>query len=102
MHNRYEFHEKLEMLMDSSNVYFQPPASVQLSYPCVIYTLGTGDMKRADDSVYMYTHSYEVTFIYKRPNIDIVEQVLKTFSMSSIYRVYVSDNLNHYAFKIYY
>lgn len=102
MHNRSELHEKLEMLIDSSNVYFQPPASVQLSYPCVIYTLGTGDMKRADDSVYMYTHSYEVIFIYKRPNIDIVEQVLKTFSMSSIYRVYVSDNLNHYAFKIYY
>lgn len=102
MHNRSELHKKLERLMGSSNVYFQPPASVQLSYPCVIYTLGTGDMKRADDSVYMYTYSYEVTFIYKRPNIDIVEQVLKTFSMSSVYRVYVSDNLNHYAFRIYY
>lgn len=102
MHNRSELHKKLERLMGSSNVYFQPPASVQLSYPCVIYTLGTGDMKRADDSVYMYTYSYEVIFIYKRPNIDIVEQVLKTFSMSSIYRVYVSDNLNHYAFRIYY
>ena len=102
MHNRSELNKKLERLIGSSNVYFQPPTSVQLSYPCVIYTLGTGDMKRADDSVYMYTYSYEVTFIYKRPNIDIVEQVLKTFSMSSIYRVYVSDNLNHYAFRIYY
>ena len=102
MHNRYELHEKLEELIDSSNVYFQPPVSVQLSYPCVIYTLGTGDMKRADDSVYAYTYSYEVTFIYKKPNVDIVEQVLKTFSMSSIYRVYVSDNLSHYAFRVYY
>ena len=102
MHNRSELNKKLERLIGSSNVYFQPPTSVQLSYPCVIYTLGTGDMKRADDSVYMYTHSYEVTFIYKRPNIDIVEQVLKTFSMSSVYRIYVSDNLNHYAFRIYY
>lgn len=102
MHNRSELNKKLERLIGSSNVYFQPPASVQLSYPCVIYTLGTGDMKRADDSVYMYTYSYEITFIYKRPNIDIVEQVLKTFSMSSVYRVYVSDNLNHYAFRIYY
>lgn len=102
MHNRSELNKKLERLIGSNNVYFQPPASVQLSYPCVIYTLGTGDMKRADDSVYMYTYSYDVTFIYKKPNVDILEQVLKTFSMSSVYRVYISDNLNHYTFRIYY
>lgn len=102
MDRRIELHDKLIDILGNRNVYFQPPASVQLSYPCVIYNLGTGDIKRADNSVYAYTNSYEITFIYKKPNMDILEQMLRSFSMCSVSRVYVADNLNHYVFNVYY
>ena len=45
MNRRLELQEKLEQLVGNSNVYFQPPASVMLSYPCVIYSVGSGDAK---------------------------------------------------------
>lgn len=102
MNNRLKLHDKLCELVGNTNVYFQPPASVQISYPCVIYRIGNGDAKHADNMVYSYTNSYEVMFIYKQPNIDIIERVLTTLPMCGVSRMYVADNLNHYTFNVYY
>ena len=52
MNNRLMLHEKLVELVGNQNVYFQPPASVKLSYPCVIYSIGNGDAKHANNKVY--------------------------------------------------
>ena len=102
MNKRLELHEKLKALIGNENVYFQPPATVQLSYPCVIYNVGSGDAKRADDMVYSYINSYDLIFIYKKPNIEIIEQVLTSLPMCRMTRAYVASNLNHYAFSVYY
>ena len=102
MNRRLELHEKLCDLVGNNNVYFQPPASVQISYPCVVYHIGAGDAKRADNKVYLYTNSYDVIFIFKKPNLEIIEQVLESIPICKLSRCYIADNLNHYAFKIYY
>ena len=102
MNNRLSLHEKLVELIGNDNVYFQPPASVKMSYPCVVYNVGVGNAKYASDSLYSYTHRYDVTFIYKKPNIDIIEQVLITLPRSSVSRTYCVENLNHYVFSVYY
>ena len=101
MDKRMSLQVELERLA-GRNVYFQPPATVQLVYPCVIYNLGAGDTKHADDSVYTYTNRFELIFIYRKPNIEIIEQVLRTFPMCSVSRVYIADNLYHYVFNLYY
>lgn len=102
MNNRLELHQKLVGLIGNDNVYFQPPASVKMSYPCVVYNVGTGNAKYANDSLYNYTHRYDVTFIYKKPNLEIIEQVLSTLPKSSMSRSYCVENLNHYVFSVYY
>lgn len=102
MNRRLELHDKLKELVGNDNVYFQPPASVLISYPCVIYNIGNGDVKRADNMVYSYVNSYDLIFIFKKPNIDIIEQVLGALPMCRMTRAYVADNLNHYAFSVYY
>lgn len=101
MDNRLSLQGKLEKLV-GYNVYFQPPASVHLVYPCAIYNLVGGDIKRADNMMYHYTNRYEVLFIYRQSNMEIVEQVLRTFPMCSLSRIYISDNLYHYSFNLYY
>ena len=63
MNKRLQLHEKLCELIGSRNVYFQPPASVQISYPCIIYKIGNGDIKYADSMVYNYINSYDVVII---------------------------------------
>lgn len=102
MADRLELHEKLKELIGNDNVYFQPPASVQLSYPCVIYSIGSGDAKYANNQLYNYTNKYELLFIFKRPTIDVIEKVMRELPKCRIDRVYVTDNLNHYAFNLFY
>lgn len=101
MDKRLSLQKELEKLA-GANVYFQPPASVHLAYPCVIYNLAAGDIKRADDSVYSYTNRFELIFIYRKPNMEIVEKVMRAFPMCSVSRIYIADNLYHYAFNLYY
>lgn len=101
MDKRLSLQKELEKLA-GANVYFQPPASVHLAYPCVIYNLAVGDIKRADDSVYSYTNRFELMFIYRKPNMEIVEKVMRAFPMCSVSRIYIADNLYHYAFNLYY
>lgn len=101
MDKRLSLQKELEKLA-GANVYFQPPASVHLAYPCVIYNLAAGDIKRADDSVYSYTNRFELMFIYRKPNMEIVEKVMRAFPMCSVSRIYIADNLYHYAFNLYY
>lgn len=101
MDKRLSLQKELEKLA-GANVYFQPPASVHLAYPCVIYNLAVGDIKRADDGVYSYTNRFELMFIYRKPNMEIVEKVMRAFPMCSVSRIYIADNLYHYAFNLYY
>ena len=102
MADRLELHHQLTDLLGNPNVYFQPPASIKLEYPCVIYSIGSGDAKRANNCLYNYTHRYEIMFIFKRPTLSIIEEVLNKFQMSRFDRSYVTDNLNHYVFNIYF
>lgn len=102
MNRRLELSNKLRTLIGNSNIYYQPPASVEIKYPCVIYNMGKGSTKHANDSVYNYVHSYELKFIFKKPNEMIVKKVLKSLTLCSFDRVYVSDNLYHYVFNVYY
>lgn len=100
--DRVDLQYKLENMLGNRNVYFQPPASVKLEYPCIIYNIGNGDTKRANCKIYKYTYSYEITIIYKKPNMDIIKTMLDEFEMCRFDRSYISDNLIHYSFNLYY
>lgn len=102
MVRRLELQARLEEILGSKQVYFQPPASVQLSYPCIVYKVGNGDAKYANNMLYNYKNSYNITFIYKRPNLEIIETMLRSFQMCSVSSTYCSDNLNHYVFNLYF
>ena len=50
------------------NVYFQPPESVKLSYPCIIYKRSAGDTRFADNKKYSYTAGYDVVVVEMDPD----------------------------------
>ena len=101
MANRLDLQTELEELLGSRNVYFQPPASVRINYPAIIYTRSDIDNTFADDSVYMQSHFYEVTVIDEDPDSKIVEAVSK-LPTCRFSRHFTSENLNHDTFIIYY
>ncbi len=102
MRSRLEFDAKLRELLGSSNVYFQPPESIKLKFPCIIYKRSRIDAKHADDKFYMGTNCYDVTVISKDPDFPLVEEMLIAFPMSRFDRFFTVDNLNHNIFTIYY
>lgn len=101
MANRLDLQTELEELLGSRNVYFQPPASVRMKYPAIVYTRSDIDNNFADDSVYMQSHFYEVTVIDEDPDSEIVDAVSK-FPTCRFSRHFTSENLNHDTFIIYY
>lgn len=101
MDRRLELHEKFVKILGSRNVYFQSPASIQMKYPAIKYQRSKIDMKFADNQSYNKTQRYEVIVIDSDPDSEIVNKLLE-LPMTSHDRHYVSDNLNHDVFTIYY
>lgn len=99
MGRRIDLHE---ILLDiCPHVYFQPPASIEMYCPCIVYELSTADTQFADDYPYIYTKRYKVTVITDDPDNRIPDKVAK-LKMCTFDRFYTSDNLNHYAFNLYF
>lgn len=101
MANRLDLQAELEELLGSRNVYFQPPASVRINYPAIVYTRSDIDNTFADDSIYMQSHFYEVTVIDEDPDSKIVDAISK-LPTCRFSRHFTSENLNHDTFIIYY
>lgn len=102
MASRLELQTKLEEFLGSRNVYFQPPESVKLQYPCIIYALNRIETLGANDKVYLMHRSYSVTIIDKNPDSVLPERLLETFECCSMDTHYKIDNLNHYIFTLFY
>lgn len=101
MVNRLELHEILCRILRSRNVYFQPPESLKMQYPAIVYSRDDIQNTFADDVVYMQKHVYQVIVIDKDPDSEIVEKVSK-LPACRFDRHYISDNLNHDSFLLYF
>lgn len=101
MGQRLEFQELLEMLLGSSNVYFQPQDNIGMIYPAIVYRRAYAQSDHADNVTYKFTKRYQVTYIDRDPDNDIVDK-LAALPMSTYDRAYVAENLNHDVFNIYF
>lgn len=102
MASELKLQEALEQLLGNENVYFQPPSSVKLSYDCIVYRLSKIDLKNADNKKYAKFHAYTVTLITKDPDNPLIDAILDAFKHISFDRAYVSDNLHHYVYNLYF
>ena len=57
MSNRTDLQAMLEQILGSRNVYYQPPASVQMNYPAIVYSRKNIENSHADDAVYIQSYS---------------------------------------------
>lgn len=100
MASRLILQQKLETILGSRNVYFQPPETLRLSYPCFIYSLSGIPTKDADNLNYILEHEYKVTLIDKDPDTEIRDKLMSEMVKCRFNAFYMSDNLNHYVFTI--
>lgn len=102
MRDRLELHEKLCEVLGSNKVYYQPPETVKLSYPCIVYELDTVASMKADNIPYLDYAQYSITHIYKDVESDLIGELSNRFSYCSHDRRFKADNLYHDVYRIYY
>ena len=98
--SRLRLHSLLEEALGSTNVYFQPPESMRLKYPCIVYSIANGDTKYAANLPYKFDLGYQVTFISRDPD-DETRDKIAMLPMCRYDRAIKVDDLNHDIFRIY-
>lgn len=98
---RLELQMLLEGLLGSQNVYFQPPANVQMNYPCIVYKRDDADTQFAGNKPYLYVKRYMVTVIDRNPDSVIPDKVAQQ-PMCLFNRHYAADGLHHDVFNLYF
>ena len=94
--------EVLQDTVGDVHIYFDPPNGSQIVYPCIIYEKDTSDHKYADNYTYRFVQAYQVKFISKKPDNEVVAALQKKFQNCKYGRHYVADNLHHDVVLIYY
>lgn len=98
--HRLELDDIFREILGNNHTYFQPPESVKLQYPCIVYDRDIRTVK-ADDISYLYRCRYEVTLIAKDPDSELPLKILD-LPYCSMDRHFTNDNLHHWVFTLYY
>jgi hypothetical protein len=101
MAQRLELQAFLVSLLGSGNVYFQPPPTVKMQYPCIIYKRVYLNTDFADNKPYKHKKRYQLTVVDPNPDSDIHEKVA-ALPMCSYDRFYTADNLNHDVYNLFF
>lgn len=101
MGRRLKLQSKLEELLGSRHVYYQPPAEVQMKYPAIRYSKSKIDSTFANNTKYINKTRYEIIVISATPDHPVIEKLLE-LPYSSHDRCYPANNLNHDVITLYY
>lgn len=101
MGQRTDLQDLLEAILGSRNVYFQPPANIQMKFPCIVYARDSMETIFASNSPYRLTKRYQVTVIDRDPDSEIPSRVA-ALPMCTFSNAFQADNLNHDVFNLYF
>jgi hypothetical protein len=101
MGERTDLQDLLELLLGSENVYFQPPESLAMSYPCIVYSRNYLKSTFADNGPYAIDKCYNVTIIDKNPDSLVLDKIA-ALPKCKFDRHFTADNLNHDVFSLYF
>lgn len=83
------------------NVYFQPPSTKEIKYPCIIYSRINIKVDTANNNPYIMRKQYRLMVIDTDPDSPIPDNVA-LLPRCNFVNHYTKDNLNHDIYDIYY
>lgn len=98
---RLELHALLKSIIGSDKVYFQPPPTIQMQYPCIVYNRDRVDTEFANNNPYKLDTRYQVTVIDPNPDSEIPLKVAM-LPKCIFSRFYTADNLNHDVYTLFF
>lgn len=100
-YRRLELDAILRNIPGVKKVYFQPPESIKLEYPCIIYHLQNVNTVYANDDPYKNMDAYSLMIIDYDPDSSIRFEIEK-LRFTRFDRFFTVANLNHWNYLIYY
>ena len=100
MANRLDFHEILCNILGSRNAYFDPPESVKLSYPAIVYSLSQIKSNHADNIPYFKVPGYTVIVIDTNKD-SIISDKVSNLPNCKFDRAYSKNGLNYFVYTLY-
>lgn len=97
---RIELHNVLKDILGSGNVYFQPPETLKMNYPAIVYERYDIPVLNADNEKYLRNCKYRVTVIDSSPDSLIVDKLSK-LKYAKFNRHFATNGLNHDVFLVY-
>lgn len=97
---RLTLHDELLKLVD--NAYFQPPANIQLRFPCIIYHRDGRNVTHANDDIYLKKTGYQITVVSRDPDSPLPDEVIDHFKKAIITSEFTKDGLYHAVISLYY
>lgn len=101
MVNQETLQVKLEELLGSNNVYYQPPDGLIMKYPAIRYSKSKNQGDFANNARYSKRTRYELILIEYDPDSPVIDKLL-ALPYCSHERWYAADGLNHDVFTLYY
>jgi len=102
MDRRKQLHDILKSIIGSNNVYFQPPESVKMTYPCIVYSREDIFDKHANDYNYIGMVRYKLTVISYDPDLPYYKNIVDTFPHCSYEQHFATSSLNHDVYTLYF
>lgn len=104
MARRKALNQELIKLLGSSNVYFNPPESIKLKYPCVVYNESNKNLLSADNKKYRLLNQYQLTVIDRDADHGsaVTDAILESLQYCSLEREFIYDELNHWVLRLFY
>lgn len=89
----------MEECGEEPHVYFQPPESIKLVYPCIIYHISNIDTLYSSNLPYAHFISFETKYISKDSTSKVPNRLLK-LPRSRFNTYYTAEKLHHYSYTI--
>ncbi len=99
-----QLRDKLYLVNNTKNVYYNPPTSIRMEFPCFRFELNNLDVKHADNFAYSRKPRWAVTYITRDvEDVEkVAEQMLDIFQYCNFDTSFRSDNLEHAVFNLYF
>ena len=101
MKTRIDLHSELKNILNSNNVYYQPPENFKMEYPCIRYMRDRHRVYSANDKKYINKKRYQIILIDRNPDTPYHDKIME-MEYSNLDRHYVHGNLYHDVYSIYY
>lgn len=94
MANRLTLSRALHDILGTDNVYYNPPESQKMNFPCIVYSRTYINDIKADNIKYLDYTTYKIIVVSTKPDHPAIKEILK-LPMTKFSTQYIKNGYYH-------